>query len=94
MPVKYLPSAQPDLVWFSEYYTWNFPEGGRRAADAVRAAEALLNLQPFAGPPLDEPDGLRILRIKRTPFSLIYRVSLDSIEIVRVWDTRQQQVGF
>ena len=44
MPVKYLPSAQPDLVWFSEYYTWNFPEGGRRAADAVRAAEALLNL--------------------------------------------------
>ena len=94
MDVIYLPSAQRDLVWFSEYYTLHFPQGGSRAASAFKNAEALLGSQPYAGPALEEPADLRVLRIPRTPFSLVYRVTPSRIEVLRVWDTRQQPTTF
>ena len=87
MKLTYLDSALEDLEWVRTYYERVFPEGAYAAAEHFRETESLLLAHPFSGPP-DGPSGLRKKRVTDTPFNLIYRVSEDEVEIIRVRDSR------
>ena len=92
MKIVYLASARDDLVWMRAYYTRVFPEGSTRAAAHFRAAQKMLSANPELGRATDVPD-VRELQIARTPFSIIYRVDRERIEVLRIWDGRADRSG-
>ena len=64
-----------------------FPEGAKGARNNFLATEKLIIDYPEIGHLTDFKD-VRELAILRTPFSIIYRVTTDQIEVIRVWDGR------
>lgn len=89
MKLRYLPEARRDAVWWRIYFKRSFPQGAGKAAQYLRVSEQVLKDNPQIGVKLDIRD-LRKLSIPRTPFALIYRLTDDAIEIVRLYDMRQQ----
>jgi plasmid stabilization system protein ParE len=87
MRLVYLASANDDLAWFQEYYGKIFRAGAERAIGHYVRAIATLSDHPYIGRPVDET-GLRSYSIPRLPFAIIYRVTKENIEVVRVWDQR------
>lgn len=87
MKIVFLRSSLRDIDWFLEYYDEVFPAGRDGAKESYLRAKAALRQHPYIGHPLEEK-GKREYAIARTPFSFIYRVSSNTIEIVRVWDQR------
>ena len=69
------------------YYTSIFPESYKRVREHFRAAERLLIDNPRVGRATEFPD-VRELIIPRTPFTFIYRVEIERIVVLRVWDAR------
>ncbi len=90
MRVVYIDTALPDLQWWRRYYTRVFPEGRRKAGARFLEVIAALQANPHIGHVADEPGVLEFV-IRRTPFSVVYRVNGDVIEILRIWDNRQQR---
>ena len=88
MKLVFLPSTRSDLLWMRTYYSRIFPEGARRAADQYRRVSSMLRDNPLVGRPVEDLEGVREFSIPRTPFSFIYRVVDDRIEVLRVWDQR------
>ena len=88
----YLRSTERDFAWLQAHYSRVFPEGDKRAREQLRAVARLLCDNPLIGKPGVAPD-VRELVIPRTPFSLIYRVSEDRIEVLRIWDDRADRSG-
>jgi toxin ParE1/3/4 len=87
MKVVFLESARHDLDWFKRYYSQIFPDGARQAAAHYKAAKTLLAHHPEIGRQSDT-DGLREFTIPRTPFSFVYSIRNDRIEILRLLDGR------
>ena len=88
MKLVFLPSTRADLAWMRDYYTRVFPEGARRAAAQYARTRNLLRQSPLIGHVVEDIEGIREYSIPRMPFSFIYRVVEDRIEILRVWDQR------
>lgn len=88
MKVVILRSALTDVLWMRRYYSQIFPEGARRAEAQLNGAKRLLSEQPYAGHSRAE-DGTLEFPILKTPFSLIYRVGEDKVEILRIRDQRR-----
>ena len=91
MKLVYLPSAESDLVWFYEYYTGVFPEGAGKALEKFDAIAQLLLVNPYMGKRVE--NGTREMVISKTPFSYIYRIADNRIEVLRVWDNRQDSLA-
>jgi plasmid stabilization system protein ParE len=87
MMLVYLPSTIDDLRWIRAYYSSGFPEGASKARAQIKRAEQLLTSKSMIGIALE--GGACELHIARTPFSIINRPRPDAIEIVRIWDERQ-----
>jgi len=85
MCVVYLRSAVADLAWMASYYSKAFPEGAPAARSRHRAAERLIAGNPEIGHSTGVGDS-REFPIPRTPFSIIFRLGFERIEILRVWD--------
>lgn len=88
MKLVFLPSTRADLAWMRSYYGRIFVDGARRAAAQYRRACQLISDNPSIGHPVEGMVGVREFSIPRTPFSFIYRVGEDRVEILRVWDQR------
>ncbi len=93
MKLVFLPSTRPDLSWMRTYYTSIFPDGSRRAIENYRLACRVIRDNPLVGQAMEDMPGVRELVIQRTPFSIIYRVVDDRIEILRIWDQRGDRSG-
>jgi toxin ParE1/3/4 len=95
MKVAYLDAAQSDMTWFRHYYRSVFPEGRKSAHQQFRRSLANLLTNPRMGKALVVA-GAREHSITRTPFSFIYRINGDRLEILRVWDQRSdpEKSGF
>ena len=89
MKIVFLASAVQDIQWFRFYDRSVFPEGGARARAQLQAMQTLLAANPFAGHPSETGRPLRELTIPKTPFTLIYHVTPEQIEILRLWDGRR-----
>lgn len=95
MKLVYLESTKADLAWYRTYYGSVFPEGARRAAAQYLRAISNLADNPYIGRPIAE-SGTREYSIPRIPFSIIYRIREEHIEIIRIWDQRadRAKLGF
>lgn len=89
MKVFFLRSAEPSVKWFVRYYASVFPAGALRASDRMEQALERLGANPMIGSALSNR-GLREYSITKTPFSLIYRVTDERIEILQLRDQRAQ----
>jgi len=92
MKLVYLPSTITDLKWFRTYYTEVFPDGLKRAQQQFRNVEQLLRANPHIGHKTEFPK-VRELVIARTPFSIVYRLTPERIEVLRIWDNRANPTG-
>ena len=95
MKLVYLEASKADLAWYRLYYSSIFSAGRRGAAKQYLRAISNLIDNPRIGHPIDE-QGTREYAIPRIPFSIIYRISDDRIEIMHVWDQRadRKTLGF
>jgi len=91
MKLVYLESARDDLLWLRHYYESVFPEGRAKAKKQFRSIESLLLSNPFIGHETHRED-VREFSIPKTPFSYIYRIQHQQIEILRIWDERRERV--
>ena len=91
MKLVFLPSTRPDLLWMRTYCSHIFPDGARRAAEQYLRASGVIRDNPLVGHPVEGMAGVREFPIPRTPFSFIYRVGDDRIEVLRVWDQRRDR---
>ena len=57
------------------------------------AVQQLLKSNPYIGRPSQKVEGAREHRVSQTPFSFLYRVVEDRVEILRVLDTRSDWSG-
>ena len=89
MKVVVLPTAVQDIAWFRHYYRAVFPAVSDGARANLRAVQALIAANPYIGHPSEAHPEVREYPVKRTPLVVIYRVSPDQIEILRLWDGRQ-----
>lgn len=90
MQLVYLPSTVEDFEWFKRYYSEVFPQGLASAQKQFFAIETLLKENPNIGRKTDFKS-VRELGITRTPFSIIYRVKTNRIEVLRIWDNRRDR---
>jgi len=91
MKLVFLSSTKSDLVWFKHYYTNVFPQGKIKADNRFLAILKTLKSNPYIGHTSENSDGTREFPILKTPFTLIYRVRDDRIEILRIVDGRSNQ---
>jgi toxin ParE1/3/4 len=75
--------AQVDLAHIDDFYAEIAPEYADRIGDAAVLAANFLAERPYAGPPIGEGHE-RKWTIRATPYVLIYRVTDDGVEILRV----------
>lgn len=90
MKIVFLDAAKPDLRWFKRYYITIFPEGRRNADQQYRALLKLLKSSPMIGEPADDFRNAREHPVKNTPFTVIYRIRPEHIEILRLLDQRSR----
>ena len=88
MKVIYLTQALRDMNWVRKYYKDVFPEGRSNARSQLRKTETLISENPMVGHPSEAINGAREFHVARTPFSFLYRVTKEHIEIMRVIDGR------
>jgi plasmid stabilization system protein ParE len=90
--IVYLESTVDDLLWMRHYYEQVFPAGSKNAQRQIHSTEILLLENPEFGHRTHRKD-TRELSIPGIPFSFIYRANPQVIEIIRVWDERQDRAG-
>ena len=90
MQILYLEQALEDLAWFHKYYVRVFSDGAENALKQFDAIEIVLLENPFIGHRTEIAD-IREISIPKTPFSFIYRVRGERIEVLRVWDERRER---
>ncbi|XCN73315.1 MAG: type II toxin-antitoxin system RelE/ParE family toxin [Candidatus Electrothrix aestuarii] len=90
MQVKFLTSSLNDLKWFRHYYESVFPQGGKKAQKQFHSTKDLIKENPYIGHVIKDKNILEF-SIPNIPFSFIYRIKGEVIEILRVWDERQDR---
>ena len=90
MRIKFLRSALEDLKWLRFYYESVFPQGTRKAQKQYYLAKSLLKENPYIGHSTDVKN-VREFSIPTIPFSFIYCINEDVIEVLRIWDERQDR---
>lgn len=88
MKVIYLTQALRDMHWVRKYYSNVFPAGRSNARSQLRKTEQLISENPMVGHSSEAVNDAREFHISRTPFSFIYRVTKEHIEVMRVVDNR------
>jgi plasmid stabilization system protein ParE len=81
--------ASLDLEWFNIYCVDVFPEGGANAIAHLEKTTRLLAERPMIGRVMGKT-GRRVFSVPKTPFTLVYRVRGDLLEILRVLDQRSE----
>jgi len=87
MKIVFLPTTAPDFEWITEYYLDIFPAGGPKAYRQLERGLSNLSDNPHLGKAIARTV-YRQYAVPRTPFSLIYRVGSEAIEILHIWDQR------
>lgn len=86
----FLPASKKDLRWFHQYYTRVFPEGKRNADVQFRALRKNLRENPEIGHTSEIVEGALEFILTRTPFTVLYRVTETEVQVLRVYDQRNE----
>ena len=87
MAVAYLAQAAKDAVWMQYYYDVIFPDGGPKGRARFQKSVALLTTRPEMGRALGKKPR-RCFSVPATPFTIVYQVRGERLEIVRILDQR------
>ena len=87
MRIVFRPRAAADLRWLRRYGARFFPHGREAGLRRFEAVQRLLRERPEAGHPTGVAD-VREASIPLTPFTVLYRVRDQGIEVLRVRDER------
>ena len=87
MKISFRATAQQDLRWYEYYHAHRISGGRKRAEQRLRSALQLLKANPYAGISVGEANA-RSFPVLRTAFVLHYLIIDDTIQILRVWDSR------
>jgi plasmid stabilization system protein ParE len=90
MKVVYLETARDDILWFREYYESAFSSGQANARAQLLRTEALIVEFPKIGHSVDHAHEVFEYHIPKTPFSMIYRIVQNEIQILRLYDQRSE----
>ena len=88
MKLKFLDSTTADLKWMRHYYRHVLTEGATNAKQQYFRTTRVMLENPLIGHASESITGAREFHISRTPFSFLYRVTKDHIEIMRLIDNR------
>lgn len=88
MKLVFLAKAKSDLRWFKHYYLSVFPEGKAKADNQFLSIQKTLKINPYIGHPSEAVENAREYPVLKTPFIFLYRVQENSIEVLRIIDTR------
>ena len=91
MYIVYLESFINDIEWMKLYYNNIFPAGKKQASIHIKTTEQIIINHPHIGQVFDGKKNIRELVINKTPFSFLYRINEDRIEILRLWDQRRSR---
>ncbi|MEP5757789.1 MAG: type II toxin-antitoxin system RelE/ParE family toxin [Litoreibacter sp.] len=90
MQTKFLDGTKADLRWFKQYYSQVFPAGRTKADQQYRALLIFLKSQPYIGRPNEEWPGVFEYVLPRIPFTVLYRINDETIEIMRLYHQRSE----
>jgi len=90
MQIKYLEAALDDMIWFRHYYTKVFSAGKQNARTQLLKAEQLIAGNPSIGKADEQNFGVREYPIPGIPFTVLFRLTQDSIEFLRIYDQRSR----
>jgi plasmid stabilization system protein ParE len=90
MKITFRSKALDDLEWFERYYTEIFPDGSNRAVEQFFKTKEIIKSFPEIGRPF-KSKGQREYVIPGIPFSFVYLIKKDLIEVVRVLDLRSSR---
>jgi addiction module RelE/StbE family toxin len=86
MQIKWLRRALRNLEQAHDYILKDNPQAAREVILRIQSAANQLESYPLMGR-LGRVEGTRELVIANTPYILIYRINLESVEILRVFHT-------
>ena len=79
--------ALQDLTNIDAYLEAHDPQAATTALRAINTKAKLLREFPGLGPAFDE--SVRYVSVSRTPYVLVYAIRRGQVEIIRVYDSRQ-----
>jgi toxin ParE1/3/4 len=82
MPVIYHPAAEREVIDAAQWYERHEAGVGADYLDAVDAAVQLISDNPVNQPAVE--DEVRRCPVRRFPYSIYFRISVDSIRILAV----------
>ncbi|HZD49929.1 MAG TPA: type II toxin-antitoxin system RelE/ParE family toxin [Silvibacterium sp.] len=83
MKISWHPSARVDLAELTEYIAKDNPDAAYRIHDEIKAQVEILRRHPEAGR-LGRIRGTRELVVAGTPYIAAYRITGDSVVILRL----------
>lgn len=86
--LRFHPSAQSELDAAARFYRAESRGLARSFLSEIRAAARLITTFPDSGAPAAE--GVRRVFLKRFPFTVVYMVESDAVEIIAVMHQRQR----
>ena len=89
MKIVFLATTAPDFDWIADYYLSVFPEGGPNAYQRLDQALSNLSANPRLGKAIARTS-FRQYSIPRTPFTLVYQIGDNVIEILNIRDQRSK----
>lgn len=90
MNIVFLETTKNDFIWLRDYYERIFPQGKKQAQQQFKSINKLLKENPLIGHQSEHGNVLEF-SIPNTPFAYIYRIKDKQIQVLRVWDERQQK---
>ena len=88
MKLVFLKSSAADLTWMRRYYRNVFSASSTAAKGQYKKTTQLIRENPYIGEPSEGFENTREFPILRTPFSIVYRIQKDRIEVLRIIDNR------
>ena len=89
LKMAYSARARLDLHWFRIYCETQFPEGMPKANARFSKCLALLSMTPNMGRPAGK-EPRRRFSVPNTPYTILYQVNGDLLEVARVLDQRSE----
>jgi toxin ParE1/3/4 len=93
MKVVWSPWAQVNLRDIQRYYMRRNPQATRKLVSRIREAARLLEDFPYIGKQ-NQMKTCRLLQVPQTVYVLPYRVVDDVIDIMAVFDQRQERPDY